>query len=102
MEFQRMKQKSLLMFSSRLISAESAVMESVPVYLGLIKSLFIVFLGRLKPIYCDRLDDGILKSTAPLKIIKDNDATALVWIIFGQRTHGLTWLARLMETMAWA
>ena len=56
--------------------------------------------GRLKPIYCDRLDDGILRSTAPLTIIKDNDATALVSISDINLTK-LTWLTRLMETTAW-
>ncbi|EKX42168.1 hypothetical protein GUITHDRAFT_74129, partial [Guillardia theta CCMP2712] len=44
-------------------------------------------IGRLKPIYCDRLDDGILRSTAPLTIIKDNDATA---IVDGNNGLGLT------------
>jgi len=35
-------------------------------------------LGRLKPIYCDRIDAGILKSNAPIEILKETDTTALV------------------------
>jgi len=35
-------------------------------------------IGRLKPIYCDRIDQGILKPTAPITTLKETDATALV------------------------
>jgi len=35
-------------------------------------------IGRLKPIYCDRIDAGILKPTAPLEIIKETETTAVV------------------------
>eukprot|EP00521_Asterionellopsis_glacialis_P017936 CAMPEP_0195306924 /NCGR_PEP_ID=MMETSP0707-20130614/37447_1 /TAXON_ID=33640 /ORGANISM="Asterionellopsis glacialis, Strain CCMP134" /LENGTH=479 /DNA_ID=CAMNT_0040371157 /DNA_START=3681 /DNA_END=5120 /DNA_ORIENTATION=+ len=35
-------------------------------------------LGRLKPIYCDRLDQGILWPNKPIDIIKETDTTALV------------------------
>ena len=35
-------------------------------------------IGRLKPIYCDRFDAGIMKPTAPLEIIKETETTALV------------------------
>jgi hypothetical protein len=35
-------------------------------------------IGRLKPIYCDRMDDAILSGDAPMTIEKDNGATALV------------------------
>lgn len=34
--------------------------------------------GRLKPIYCDRLDQGILYPTAPLTIVKETASSALV------------------------
>jgi len=35
-------------------------------------------IGRLKPIYCDRIDKGILKPTAPIDVVKETDCTALV------------------------
>lgn len=35
-------------------------------------------LGRLKPIYCDRMDQGILWPERPIDIIKETDTTALV------------------------
>eukprot|EP00970_Alexandrium_tamarense_P007729 scaffold1477_cov188-Alexandrium_tamarense.AAC.20 len=35
-------------------------------------------LGRLKPIYCDRMDDGILFPDKPIDIISESDTTALV------------------------
>ena len=35
-------------------------------------------IGRLKPIYCDRVDAGILKPIAPITVVKETDATALV------------------------
>lgn len=35
-------------------------------------------LGRLKPIYCDRMDQGILWSNKPIDIVKETDTTALV------------------------
>ena len=35
-------------------------------------------LGRLKPIYCDRMDQGILKANPPIDIIKETDSTAFV------------------------
>jgi len=35
-------------------------------------------IGRLKPIYCDRLAQGILKASAPMTVVKESDATALV------------------------
>ncbi len=35
-------------------------------------------LGRLKPIYCDRIDKGILWSNKPITIIKETETTALV------------------------
>jgi L-2-hydroxycarboxylate dehydrogenase (NAD+) len=35
-------------------------------------------LGRLKPIYCDRMDQGILEPNAPITILKETDTTALV------------------------
>ena len=35
-------------------------------------------IGRLKPIYCDRLDAGILSPTAPVTVERDVGATALV------------------------
>jgi hypothetical protein len=35
-------------------------------------------LGRLKPIYCDRMDKGILRPDAPIAIVTECEATALV------------------------
>lgn len=35
-------------------------------------------LGRLKPIYCDRMDEGILWSDKPITIVKETETTALV------------------------
>ena len=35
-------------------------------------------IGRLKPIYCDRVDAGILKPIAPITIVKETQASALV------------------------
>ena len=35
-------------------------------------------LGRLKPIYCDRIDDGILWANKPIEVIKETETTALV------------------------
>ena len=35
-------------------------------------------LGRLKPIYCDRMDQGILQPNPPIDIVKESDTTALV------------------------
>ncbi len=35
-------------------------------------------LGRLKPIYCDRIDKGILWPNKPITVIKETDTTALV------------------------
>lgn len=35
-------------------------------------------LGRLKPIYCDRMDQGILWPEKPISIVKETDTTALV------------------------
>lgn len=35
-------------------------------------------LGRLKPIYCDRMDQGILWADRPVEIVKETDTTALV------------------------
>ena len=35
-------------------------------------------IGRLKPIYCDRIDKGILKPTAPIDVVNETDCTALV------------------------
>ena len=35
-------------------------------------------IGRLKPIYCDRVDQGILKPIAPITIVKETQASALV------------------------
>mmetsp|Transcript_12074 Transcript_12074/g.15791 ORF Transcript_12074/g.15791 Transcript_12074/m.15791 type:complete len:426 (-) Transcript_12074:67-1344(-) len=34
--------------------------------------------GRLKPIYCNRMDDGILYPTMPITVEKETDATALL------------------------
>jgi len=35
-------------------------------------------LGRLKPIYCDRMDKGILWANKPVEILKETETTALV------------------------
>jgi LDH2 family malate/lactate/ureidoglycolate dehydrogenase len=35
-------------------------------------------LGRLKPIYCDRMDNGILWPEKPIDVIKESETTALV------------------------
>jgi L-2-hydroxycarboxylate dehydrogenase (NAD+) len=35
-------------------------------------------IGRLKPIYCDRIDQGILHPFKPIDIIKETDTTALL------------------------
>lgn len=35
-------------------------------------------LGRLKPIYCDRIDAGILWASKPIDIVKETETTALV------------------------
>ena len=35
-------------------------------------------LGRLKPIYCDRMDQGILWPNKPVEILKETETTALV------------------------
>lgn len=35
-------------------------------------------LGRLKPIYCDRIDKGILFPNKPISVLKETDTTALV------------------------
>ena len=35
-------------------------------------------LGRLKPIYCDRMDAGILKPSAPIDVVTESDCTALL------------------------
>lgn len=35
-------------------------------------------LGRLKPIYCDRLDEGILQPDVPITVVKETDNTALL------------------------
>jgi Malate/L-lactate dehydrogenases len=35
-------------------------------------------LGRLKPIYCDRMDKGILWANKPIDIVKETETTALV------------------------
>ena len=35
-------------------------------------------LGRLKPIYCDRMDQGILFPDKPITVLKESDCTALV------------------------
>lgn len=35
-------------------------------------------LGRLKPIYCDRMDQGILFPDRPIEIVKETKATAMV------------------------
>jgi hypothetical protein len=35
-------------------------------------------LDRLKPIYCDRMDQGILQPDTPIEIIKETDTTVLI------------------------
>ena len=35
-------------------------------------------LGRLKPIYCDRMDNGILFPDKPIDVVSESDTTALV------------------------
>lgn len=35
-------------------------------------------IGRLKPIYCDRFDAGIIKPTALLTVVKETETTAVV------------------------
>lgn len=35
-------------------------------------------LGRLKPIYCDRMDQGILWPERPIEVVKETETTALV------------------------
>jgi L-2-hydroxycarboxylate dehydrogenase (NAD+) len=35
-------------------------------------------LGRLKPIYCDRMDQGILWPDKPIEVLKETETTALV------------------------
>mmetsp|Transcript_27155 Transcript_27155/g.57097 ORF Transcript_27155/g.57097 Transcript_27155/m.57097 type:complete len:522 (+) Transcript_27155:155-1720(+) len=35
-------------------------------------------LGRLKPIYCDRMDDGILFADRPIDVVSESDTTALI------------------------
>jgi len=35
-------------------------------------------LGRLKPIYCDRMDQGILWPDKPIQVLKETETTALV------------------------
>eukprot|EP00571_Detonula_confervacea_P013043 CAMPEP_0172311538 /NCGR_PEP_ID=MMETSP1058-20130122/15039_1 /TAXON_ID=83371 /ORGANISM="Detonula confervacea, Strain CCMP 353" /LENGTH=454 /DNA_ID=CAMNT_0013024751 /DNA_START=132 /DNA_END=1496 /DNA_ORIENTATION=- len=35
-------------------------------------------LGRLKPIYCDRMDNGILYPDRPIEIVQESETTALV------------------------
>ena len=35
-------------------------------------------LGRLKPIYCDRMDQGILQPSMPIDVVKETDTTALL------------------------
>lgn len=57
-------------------------------------------LGRLKPIYCDRMDQGILWPDRPIEIIKESDTTgeSVVWFDFygqlGVRTVQSTNLTR--------
>lgn len=36
-------------------------------------------LGRLKPIYCDRMEQGILHPSPPIDIVKETDTTAYRW-----------------------
>jgi L-2-hydroxycarboxylate dehydrogenase (NAD+) len=35
-------------------------------------------IGRLKPIYCDRIDKGILHPYKPIDVLKETDTTAMV------------------------
>lgn len=35
-------------------------------------------LGRLKPIYCDRIDKGILWANKPITVVKETETTALI------------------------
>jgi len=35
-------------------------------------------LGRLKPIYCDRIDQGILSPSKPIDILKETETTAMI------------------------
>ena len=35
-------------------------------------------IGRLKPIYCDRFDQGIMKPTAPFTVVKETETCAVV------------------------
>jgi LDH2 family malate/lactate/ureidoglycolate dehydrogenase len=35
-------------------------------------------LGRLKPIYCDRMDSGILHPSQPIDVVKETETTALL------------------------
>ena len=35
-------------------------------------------IGRLKPIYCDRIDAGIMTASAPISVVRDSGAVALV------------------------
>ena len=35
-------------------------------------------LGRLKPIYCDRIDKGILWANKPISVIRETETTALI------------------------
>ena len=35
-------------------------------------------IGRLKPIYCDRMDAGILKPDMPIDVVRETDTTALL------------------------
>jgi len=51
-------------------------------------------IGRLKPIYCDRIDAGIMKATAPTTIVHETMATALV---DGNLGLGLTIGPRCMQ-----
>ena len=51
-------------------------------------------IGRLKPIYCDRIDAGIMAPTAPFTVVRDAGAMALV---DGNMGLGLTVGPRCME-----
>ena len=51
-------------------------------------------IGRLKPIYCDRIDAGIMTPTAPFTVVRDAGAMALV---DGNMGLGLTVGPRCME-----
>jgi LDH2 family malate/lactate/ureidoglycolate dehydrogenase len=44
-------------------------------------------IGRLKPIYCDRIDDGILHPYKPIEIVKETETTALVDGALGMTAH---------------